>query len=271
MSLFTFSAIKILSLSAAASIIAFVMSKYLIDFLRKVEFWKKKPRDKTIDGQEAAVFLAFHKEKEVNTPRGGGLVIWLSMLVLLLIVFLVGLCVDTWWAKDLNFLSRKETWLPLFALIVASIIGLADDFSVVYGKGKYIGGGLKFKTRLVLVVLMGLIGGWWMYYKLGWSSIHIPFISDFPHGGDVYLGLGFIALYVVVSLASWASGVVDGIDGLAGGIFSSIFGAFTIIALAEGKVELAAFCAVISERFSASSGLTFRPPVSIWARRAYSA
>lgn len=40
-------------------------------------------------------------------------------------------------------------------------------------------------------------------------------------------------------------GVVDGIDGLSGGVFASIFGAFLIIALSQGKADLAAFCAVI--------------------------
>jgi len=245
MSLLTFDTIKILSLAVLSSIISIIIAKYLIDFLVKIEFWKKKPRDKTIDGQEASVFLAFHKEKEVNTPRGGGLVIWPTMLILLLLIFLFNSIFHFWWSEKLNFLSRGETWLPMVALIAASIIGLIDDISVVYGKGKYIGGGLKFKTRFILVFLMGLIGGSWLYFKLGWNTIHIPFISDFPHGNEIYLGLMYIVLYVIVSLASWAGGVVDGLDRLAGGVFSSIFGAFVVIALAQGKIELATFCAVI--------------------------
>jgi len=39
---------------------------------------------------------------------------------------------------------------------------------------------------------------------------------------------------------------VDGLDGLAGGTFASIFGAFTIIAFSLGKIDLATFCAVIT-------------------------
>jgi len=46
-------------------------------------------------------------------------------------------------------------------------------------------------------------------------------------------------------LASWAGGVVDGLDGLAGGIFTSIFGSFAIIAFTQGRADLATFCAVI--------------------------
>ena len=46
-------------------------------------------------------------------------------------------------------------------------------------------------------------------------------------------------------LACWSGGVIDGLDGLAGGTFASIFGAFTIIAFSQGKIDLASFCAVI--------------------------
>jgi len=47
-------------------------------------------------------------------------------------------------------------------------------------------------------------------------------------------------------VACWAGGIIDGLDGLAGGVFASIFGAFTIIAFSQGKADLATFCAVIS-------------------------
>ena len=47
-------------------------------------------------------------------------------------------------------------------------------------------------------------------------------------------------------IASWSGGIIDGLDGLSGGAFASIFGAFTIIAFSQGKVDLATFCAVIT-------------------------
>jgi phospho-N-acetylmuramoyl-pentapeptide-transferase len=252
MSLFTFNAIKIMSAAFLSSFISIIVAGFLITFLYKIQFWKKKAREKTIDGQEASVFLSFHKEKEVNTPRGGGIIIWSSILILIGITFLAGkIFPDIWWIQKFNFLSREETWIPLFALITASLIGLIDDISVVYGTGKYVGGGLKFKTRLILVSIIGLIGGAWMYYKLGWNSIHIPLLGDFPHGFDLTVGLYFILLYVIVSLASWASGVVDGLDGLAGGVYSAIFGAFAVIAFSQGMIDLSAFCmAILGTLFS---------------------
>lgn len=245
MSIFTFNAIKIISLAFFSSIISIVIANFLITFLYKIKFWKKKAREKTIDGKEASVFHSLHKDKETTIPRGGGIIIWVSMLIVILIIFILNSVFDIWWLKDLNFMSREETWIPIFALISASIIGLIDDFLVVYGKGRYVGGGLRFKTRFLLVCLIGLIGGLWFYYKLGWSSIHVPMLFNFPSGFEIELGVWYIVLFIIVCLASWASGVVDGIDGLSGGIFSSIFGAFAIIAFAQGQIELASFCAVI--------------------------
>lgn len=245
MSLTIFSIIKILGLAAAGSLVSIIIAKFLIPFLYDIEFWKKKAREKTIDGQEAEVFNKLHKEKETTVPRGGGIIIWVSMFVLAILCFFIGKVFDVWWFDNLNFISREETWLPLFTLITASLIGLADDISVVYGKGKYVGGGLKFKLRMILVVFLGIIGGLWFYYKLGWSSIHIPLLFNFPEGIVLELGISYILLFIIVCLASWASGVVDGIDGLAGGIFASIFTSFMVIAFAQGKVELAAFCGII--------------------------
>ena len=48
-----------------------------------------------------------------------------------------------------------------------------------------------------------------------------------------------------MTVACWSGGIIDGLDGLSGGAFASIFGALTIIAFSLGKIDLAAFCAVI--------------------------
>jgi len=245
MPIFTYNVIKILMLAASSSIIAILFAPLLIKFLYKIKFWKKNAREKTIDGKTASVFHILHQKRETTVPRGGGILIWLSVLILIIICFLLVDIFDVWWIKELNFLSKNETWLPLFALVVASVLGLADDTAVVFGKGKYIGGGLRFTTRLATVILIGLIGGLWFYFKLGWDVIHVPLLGTFPEGMDISLGFLYIPLFVIVTLACWSGGVVDGIDGLSGGIFGSIFGAFAIIAFSQGKYDLATFCAVI--------------------------
>ncbi|MCK4520407.1 hypothetical protein KAT95_00880 [Candidatus Parcubacteria bacterium] len=240
MTLFIFSIIKIFLISSFTAIIAIALAPLLIKFLYKIKFWKKQARTKTITGDKAEVFYCLHKDREVTVPRAGGLIIWCSVLIVIFLFYLISKFSDVWWLKSLNFLSRGETWLPLFTLVTASIVGLSDDILQVFGKGRYIAGGMAFKRRMLMVIIIGVIGAWWFYSKLGWDSMHIPLVGDFS------LGCWYILLFIVTMLACWSSGVVDGIDGLAGGVFASIFGAFAIIAFSQGKIDLAAFCIAIT-------------------------
>ncbi|MBU2540016.1 hypothetical protein KJ786_02550 [Patescibacteria group bacterium] len=252
MTLLTFSVVKIFTLSTASLILALIWCPVLTRYLYKHKLWKKEARSKAISGEEAPVFNSLHKDREVTVPRFGGLLIWVTAVLIIFIFYVVSLFFDGFWLGQFNFLSRGQTWLPLFTLVVASIVGLVDDILVVFGssikifgkkilefKGNYIGGGISFKRRLIIVILIGLIGGLWFYYKLGWSAIYIPLI------GYITIGFWYVPLFIVVMLACWSGGVIDGLDGLAGGAFISIFGAFTIIALFQGKTDLACFCAVI--------------------------
>ncbi|MDO8264976.1 MAG: hypothetical protein Q7T34_01235 [Candidatus Parcubacteria bacterium] len=230
--------IKIFTLGSLGFLIAFIAAPFLIKFLYKYELWRKEVRTKAIDGGGTPIFQKFHSEGETHVPRFGGI------LILVIPLFLAGLFLmlsktGIWYFQKLNFFSRPQTWLPIFALAGASLVGLADDLLQVYGRGKYIGGGLSLRYRLSLVILIGLIGAWWFFAKLGWSSLHIPGF------GDVYIGIWYIPLFIFTMLATYTGGVIDGIDGLAGGVFVSIFGAFAGIALFLGQIDIAAFCAVI--------------------------
>ncbi len=239
MTLFTFNAIKVLGLAAVASALAVLWCPILTRFLYKHKLWKKEARTKTISGEDASVFYGLHKERETRAPRFGGLLIWVTTVVVIFLFYLLAEISGNPWLQKLNFLSRGQTWLPLFTLIVASLVGLADDIFQVSGKGKYVGGGLSLGRRLLMVVLIGLIGGLWFYSKLDWDIIHIPLVGDFS------IGFWYIPLFILVMVACWSGGIIDGLDGLAGGTFASMFGAFAIIAFSQGKIELASFCSVI--------------------------
>jgi phospho-N-acetylmuramoyl-pentapeptide-transferase len=239
MTILTFNVIKVFSLAAIASLVAILWCPLLINFLYKNKLWKKYARQKAISGEDAIVFNKLHKEKEVNTPRFGGLLIWITVVFVIFLFFILSLIFPGTWIEKFNFLSRSQTWLPLFTLVAASFVGLIDDLLVVRGEGKYIGGGISFKKRLIIVILLGLIGSIWFYQKLGWDIVYIPFI------GDISLGFWYIPVFILVTAACWSGGIIDGLDGLAGGAFASMFGALTIIAFSLGKIDLAAFCAVI--------------------------
>jgi len=235
-----FSVIKVLGVSAAASVIAVLWAPFLINFLYKHQLWKKQARTKAISGEDAVVFNSLHKERETKVPRMGGLLIFITVVVVALILYGISLLFPNSPIASFNFLSRSQTWLPLFTLVAASLFGLLDDILVVSSLGKYIGGGISFKKRLLVVALIGLVGGLWFFYKLQWDVIGIPFF------GHVSIGIWYIPLFIIVMIASWSGGIIDGLDGLSGGTFASIFGAFTIIAFSQGKVDLATFCAVIT-------------------------
>ncbi len=231
--------IKIFTLGAISFLLAFLLTPLLTHFLYKYKLWRKEVRQKAIDGGKVTVFQKFHKEGETHIPRMGGILIWLTVLIVIFLFFGISKITDIWWLDKLNFLSRGQTWLPLFAIVAASLLGLVDDFLQVFGKGKYVGGGLSLKKRLLIVVLIGLAGALWFYFKLDWSTIHIPGVGDFEING------WYVPIFVVVMLAVYSGGVIDGLDGLAGGAFALIFGAFAGIALFFGQIDIAAFCAVI--------------------------
>lgn len=230
--------IKIFTIGALGFILAFFLTPILTNYLYKRQLWRKGIRTKSIDGKEVPVFTKFHGEGETRVPRFGGLLIWVITSFLALLFFLLSYT-NIWWFQKLNFLSRPQTWLPLFALISASLVGFVDDILQVRGKGSYIGGGLRLRYRLFLVALIGLIGGWWFYYKLGYDTLHIP------GNGDFLIGIWYIPFFILVMMATYSGGVIDGLDGLAGGAFASIFGAFSAISLARGQIDLAAFCIAI--------------------------
>ena len=231
--------IKIFTIGAISFIFAFLFTPVLTHFLYKHKLWRKTVRSKSTDGKDIPYFKKFHSQGETHIPRFGGLLIWVTVLFLAFFFSFLSKT-NIWYFKKLNFLSRSQTWLPLFALVSASLVGLVDDILQVFSKGKYIGGGIRLEYRLILMALIGLIGGWWFYSKLGYNSLHIP--GD----GDIFIGAWYIPFFVLVILGVYSGGVIDGLDGLAGGAFSTIFAAFGIISLFNNQPNLSSFCVAIT-------------------------
>ncbi|MBI2120149.1 MAG: hypothetical protein HYT94_00815 [Parcubacteria group bacterium] len=232
-------AVKIFAPAAIAFFVGIALTPLLTHYLYKYKMWKKRSGKVALDGGATPLFNALHKEKEVGTPRMGGVIIWGSVLLTILIIWLLAFLFPNSTTEKLNFLHRSQTWLPLFTLVAGSLIGLIDDFFEVMGNGGHISGGLSLKKRLLVVLFISLAGAWWFFVKLGVSSVSIPF------DGVANLGAWFVPFFVLVVLAVYASGVIDGIDGLAGGVFASIFSAYAIIAFYQQQIDLAAFCMVI--------------------------
>ncbi len=231
--------IKILLPSAFAFFVGITMTPFLTDFLYRNKMWKKSSVKQTIDGQAATISSKLHNDEERKTPRMGGVVVWGSTLATALLFWLFAAIFPSPILSDLNFLSRGQTWLPLFILIAGALCGLVDDYLVCHDRGTYKGGGLSLSTRLLFVTLLGLLGAWWFYAKLGMNAVHIPF------WGDLSLGIFFIPFFLLFIIGIYSGGIIDGVDGLSGGVFSTIYGAYAIIAYANGQIDLAAYCAVV--------------------------
>lgn len=231
----------ILILSAAAFLIALGLTPFVSYCLQRFKCWKKQVRTEAPDGRQTPIFSALHQQKEIGTPRMAGVLIWGTVLILALALWILSRYRPDFF-DFFNFVSRSQTWIPLFTLFSASLLGLVDDIFVVAGWGKRAakGGGIRFRHRLLVVFLISLIGAYWFYYKLGWDTIRVPFY------GDLTLGIFYIPLFILIMLGLFSGSVIDGLDGLAGGVFAIIFGAFAAIAFVQGQYDLAVFCGIIA-------------------------
>lgn len=233
--------VKVFLPTTTAFFIGIALTPVLTHYLYKHKMWKKKPGKVDLNGEATPIFNQLHKEKEVGTPRMGGIIIWFSALITILIFRLIAEFIPLESAQKLEFLSRNQTWLPLFTLVAASGLGLIDDIMQVRGDAsKLIPSGLSFRNRLLVVTAIGLLGGWWFFTKLGVDSITIPF------NGELFLGAWLIPLFALVMIGLFSSGVIDGLDGLAGGVMAVIFSAYAGIAFFQNQIDLAAFSGVLA-------------------------
>ncbi len=226
--------VKVLSLTSLAFIIAMLITPLLTHFLFKYRLVKSIRQD----GQ-TPIFSKLHKKKE-GTPTMGGILVWFTVLLLALLFSYIAKIFPDSYLADFNFITRKETLLPLGAFIASALVGLLDDWFNITRQGGGKGGGLTVKHRLFIYALIAIFGSWWFYYKLDFDFIIIPFI------GLINLGWYFIPFFIFIIIATaFSVNEADGLDGLAGGIVLAAFASYGTIAFMQGSYNLATFCGVI--------------------------
>lgn len=231
-----FDATRVLIPFILSFLIGIGISPIVSHFLYKHRAWKKKAGKTGMgDASGTPIFNELHKDREVSTPRMGGIVVWTATFLTMLFLFGISLVSEGDFA-DLSFINRSQTWLPLAALGLGAFVGLIDDLLEVQSAR----GGLRLRFRLLVVACIGAFSGWWFYYKLGISSVGIPFSAPLE------LGIFFIPFFIFVALALYAGGVIDGIDGLAGGVLAIIFLAYGGIAFAQHQHALAGFAGAVA-------------------------
>ncbi len=235
--------IKVILPSVVSFVIGVAFTPILTDFLYKHKLWKKKSVSKTIDGREATISASLHKDEQKKTPRMGGIVVWFSTFITISAIWLLAeMNIGNGVFSKLDLLSRNQTWIPLLTLIIGGLIGLIDDYLVTREtpEGGYIGGGFSLKKRLLAVGIISFLCAAWFYYKLG-----VIGIGTFYTGQLINMGIFFIPFFMIVVIAIYSGSVIDGIDGLSGGIFATMFFAYAIIAFNQQQFNLAAFCTTL--------------------------
>lgn len=210
-------------LSIGSFLLAMILTPIYTNFAYKHKLWKHQRSTSTL-GDKLRVFTQLHAKKLArNIPTMAGVIGVVSITVMTLFF---------------NF-DRAQTLLPLAALIGGAAVGLLDDIINIRGLGGGVAG-LRSSLKFAMITVMSLVLGWFFYYKLGYDSIHLPFIGDWQVGVWIIM----IFAFAVVSTGN-AVNISDGLDGLAGGLLTLAFSTFGVIAILQGHVKIAGFCFIV--------------------------
>ena len=210
---------RIFILSIAAFLLGMLLTPVYTFLAYRYKFWKKQ-RSTSTDGKQLTVFTGLHAEKfKRHIPTMAGA---------------IGVIAIT--AVTLTNRDRSQTWLPLAGLIGGGLVGLIDDIINLRGDGSGVAG-MRSSMKFAMIAALGAGLGWFFYVKLGYTSVHLPFYGSLELGWWII----FFFAFAVVATGN-AVNISDGLDGLAGGLLTTSFGAFGVIALLQGHFALAGFC-----------------------------
>lgn len=222
-SVLTQQSVKLFAVALGAFLLAMALTPIYTYIAYKKRFWKK-PRTVSTTGEELQVFSKLHAAKHTrNIPTMAGLIF---VVVIIVVTLLVNL-------------DRGQTWLPLAALIGGAVVGLIDDIINIKGNGTGVSG-LRSSIKFALISAVAVGVAWYFFAKLGYTSVHVPFVGDWELGW-VMLPL---AAFAIVATGN-AVNLTDGLDGLAGGLAAQAYAFFGIIAMLQGNYGIAAFCFTI--------------------------
>lgn len=234
---------KILIPSITAFILGIAFTPLMTDLFYKYKLWKRSSR---IDESNTGLlpfnetFKTIHNPEEVRTPRVGGIIVWFSVVMTVLLSMILSEFFKANGLDGIEFITREQTLIPFISLLAGAFLGLIDDFLQIFGSKRSLAIGIPRRLRILSVLFLGSLEGIWFYFRLGHTGVDIPFVD-----GQLYLGMGFILFFMFVVLALFSSSIIDGIDGLAPGVLSVIFASYGFIGIIQGQYDIAAFSFVI--------------------------
>lgn len=232
-------AIKVLTPATASFFIGIAITPLITHYLYKYQCWKKQSVTVASDGRAATITQKLHNDEGNKTPRMGGLVIVIATFFTVLLFWFVSYMLTGGPSGKIDFLSRTQTWIPFVILLLGALLGFVDDYFTVTERKDHIAGGLSLTKRILLVTAVAVAISMWFYFKLGMTTTIVPFV------GAITIGWLIIPFTLIVMLGTYSGGVIDGIDGLSGGVFAIIFSAYGLISLLNNQINLSAFCFVV--------------------------
>ncbi len=211
-----------LALSLGFLIFSFIVTSVaivpFINLLYRLKFQRAKQDTTDAFGKATPIFDQYHVAK-AGVPVGGGL------LVILVVCFLFALLLPllSWFGIEVTSVYtnyQSEVNILFFTFLSFGILGLYDDIKKFFGFGKEKFFGLRMHHKLFLQLVLATIIASMLYFSLGISIVHVPFVGTFQ------LGMFFIpfAIFTIVAFAN-AVNITDGLDGLASGtLMFSLFG-----------------------------------------------
>jgi len=224
--------------AVTALVLCYVLGPPMIAWLQRVKLGQKV----RAEGPQSHLSKA-------GTPTMGGLLIVTAIVVPSLL-----------WGD----LHSRPLWLALAATAWLGAIGFLDDYlRVVKGYPKGLLGRYKMAGQLAIGLVIGIVLTFWPEPGLPGTTTHVPFLK-FRFIDFGWLFIPFVIL--VITGASNAVNLTDGLDGLASGLVAISALAFAGLSYVSGHVkfseylnisylpyggELTVFCAAV---FGASLG-----------------
>ncbi len=204
--------------SAAATVTALFISLILGPVLiRMLKNHQVKESIRT-DGPKS------HLAKE-GTPTMGGLIILAAIIIPTLL-----------WAD----LTNRFVLYMLIVTVWLGAIGFMDDYLKAIKHQKK---GLVGRKKLIGQVALGIVFGWLLYQfpptPMFNLTTDIPFFKNYYLDFPVWLFIPFVV--VIVTGASNAVNLTDGLDGLATGLMSICFVAFAGMAYITGRTDFSGY------------------------------
>ena len=211
--LFRFLTFRMFFAACTALVLGFIIAPFLLKWLRRLRF-SQSLRDASEVGQLAEL----HAMKK-NTPTMGGLIIYISLMVSVLL-----------WARPNVYVL---TALLVYSVLTA--VGFIDDYlKVVHRNSKGLSSRWKLLTQAILTLAVVFLLLWDADVQYHMSQLWVPFykvaiVDEMP------LWFAIIFFFLVMAGSSNAINLTDGVDGLAIGCTISVALTFMVLSYCAGN------------------------------------